>query len=160
MAEHDCPAVAPIAAAVSGPPVAVASQEHVAPGRADMLQETVCDLDANCAADVNSTTEQHITNAATAGEVPQTPSRSDGDPDRGGLEIAAENGEDWSSSSVVPSHVAFESTVSRESTLPGMLCRLCKQTWCLLSQSTVGLHYIGCVHTSSTCCCIWHHSLT
>ena len=159
MAEH-CPAVAPIAAAVSGPPVAVASQEHVTPGRADMLQETVCDLDTNCAADVNSTTDQHITNAATAGEVPQTPSGSDGDPDRGGLEIAAENGEDWSSSSVVPSHVAFESTVSRESTLPVMLCMLCKQIWCLLSQSTVGLHYIGCVHTSSAYCYIWHHSLT
>ena len=54
---------------------------------------------------------------------------ADGDLDRsGGLGISAEGGETWSSTSVVPSHGAFNlalSLGSHESTLPDMLSMLC-----------------------------------
>ena len=125
VAEH-CTTVAPTSAADSGPIMAVASAAHAAPGRAQLLQETVCDPHTTSAADVLSITEQHITNAAADAEMLQT--ESDGDLDRsGGLGISAEGGETWSSTSVVPSHWAFDLTVSlgsHESTLPGMLFML------------------------------------
>ncbi len=124
VAEH-CPTVAPTAAAESGPTVDVANEDVAAPGSVEMLQDT---LHATSAADVHSITEQHITNAAAAAEMSQ--STSDLDPDSsGGPGIAAETGEDWSSTCVVMgSHGAFDSTLllgTHESTLPGMLCMLC-----------------------------------
>lgn len=125
VARH-CPSVAPTAAAESGPIVEVAGEEHAAPGRAEMLEETVHDPHTTSAADVHSITEQDITNAAAAAEMPQTD--TDGDSHRnGGLGISAETGEDCSSTSVVPSHGTFDSTLlldTQESTLPGMLCML------------------------------------